>query len=89
VAQCERTDDHIDGDVRKRQLAQLGFVELALGNLLAGEGEHLRRCVGTDDFVAERRQVRGVAASTAGSVESHPHGEAVEDFAHDRLLEVE
>jgi len=89
VAQCERTDDHIDGGVRKRQLVQLGFVELALGDLLAGDGEHLRRCVDTDHLVAERRQVRGMPARNAGRVESHPHREAVEDFAHDRLLEVE
>jgi hypothetical protein len=39
--------------------------------------------------VAETRQVRGVAAGAAGGVECDADGEAVEDLAHDRLLDLE
>jgi hypothetical protein len=39
--------------------------------------------------VAERRQVSGVAAGTAGRVESDTHGEPVEDLPHDRLFDLE
>src|SRR6266516_4708198 len=42
-----------------------------------------------DHHVPVRRQVRGVAAGAAGSVESDPDREVVEDLAHDGLFDVE
>src|SRR6266516_5226937 len=42
-----------------------------------------------DHHVPVRRQVRGVAAGAAGSVESDPDREAVEDLVHDGLFDVE
>jgi hypothetical protein len=59
------------------------------GSRVASAREHLGRGVHADHLVAERRQVRGVAAGTVGGVESDPDGEAVEDLAHDGLLDVE
>ena len=89
VAQCDRADDEIDGVVGERQIVQIRLVEGPAGHLLAGARQHLGRGVHADHLVAERRQVRGVAAGTAGSVESDPDREAVEDLAHDRLFDVE
>jgi hypothetical protein len=66
----DRADDQIDRIVGERQVVQVGFVELAVGDLLAGDAEHLGRCVDGNHLVAERREVRGVAARPAGGVES-------------------
>jgi len=88
VAQCERTDDPSTESSGSGNSCSSASWNSPSGTFWR-EGEHLRRCVDTDDLVAERRQVRGVPARTAGRVESHPHREAVKDFAHDRLLEVE
>ena len=88
MAQRDRADDQIDGIVGERHVVQLGLVELALGDLLAGEPEHLGRCVDGDHLVAERREVRAVAARAAGGLESDAERKAVEDLAHERLFEI-
>ena len=74
---------------RERHGVQVGLVEGAAGHLLAGAREHLGRRVHPDHRVAERRQVGRVAAGAAGGVERDADGQAVEDLAHDRLLELE
>ena len=89
VAQRDRAHDEIDRVVGERQVVQVRFVERAVGHLRAGTREHLRRRVDADHRVAERRQVLGVPAGPAGRVESDADGQAVEDLAHDRLLDLE
>ena len=89
VRQRDRADDKIDGVVGERHVEQVRHVELALGHLLSGERKHLGGAVNADHAVAERRQVHGVASGAAGGVQSHPHGEARQDLAHDGLFDLE
>jgi hypothetical protein len=57
MAQCDRANDQIDGTVGERDVVQVCLVKLAGGDLLAGDAEHLGRCVDADHPVAERFEV--------------------------------
>jgi hypothetical protein len=53
VRERQRADDEVDRVVVERQLVEVGLVEFRCRYLLACDRERLRRCVGSDDRVAE------------------------------------
>jgi hypothetical protein len=89
VAERDRADDEVDGVVRERHVVQVRLVRLAIGHLLASPLEHPGRGVDADHLVTQRGQVGGVAAGTAGRVESDADRKRVENLVHDRLLDLE
>jgi len=72
VDEGEGADGGVDRPVRQWQVGEGTVVKGGAGQLGAGDGEHVPGLVDSDDFVAPRREVGGVATRAAGGVEDAP-----------------
>lgn len=88
VRQGQGADDHVNRGDRERQLGQVARLEACIRYPAAGQRQHDRRAVDTNDLVSPSETL-GESSGATGSIQGHTGGQPVDDAIDERLIHVE